>query len=195
MPRLIRTTRHLCFPALVRPYGQRVDVFCLFFFTVMLIMARPLSENHTEHVMPFLSFPIPKRANLMTSSFVSASKCNSKHGWYSSSFPIMRSGFNTKIILCKIYLTRFSLHGINCRVITKIEVRCSRCEGLGKLSVVNPDSLRSARKKAGISLRAIAVKLGLSAPYVSDIELGRRACPARVEQVYSNLDKLNQRKK
>lgn len=35
--------------------------------------------------------------------------------------------------------------------------------------------LRSHREKKGISLREIARRMGLSAPYVSDVELGRRA--------------------
>ena len=33
---------------------------------------------------------------------------------------------------------------------------------------------RSCRQKAGLSLRAVAEKTRLSAPYISDVELGRR---------------------
>lgn len=33
---------------------------------------------------------------------------------------------------------------------------------------------RAIRKKRGVSLRAVARHLGISAPYLSDLELGRR---------------------
>jgi transcriptional regulator with XRE-family HTH domain len=35
-------------------------------------------------------------------------------------------------------------------------------------------SMRRLREKAGVSLRAVARRLGYSAAYVSDLELGRR---------------------
>lgn len=78
-------------------------------------------------------------------------------------------------------------------VINKIEVRCKMCGGTGRVSVIDFQSLRHARSQAGISLRELARQLGLSAPYISDIELGRRACPLRVEQAYRNLETLNRK--
>lgn len=38
----------------------------------------------------------------------------------------------------------------------------------------NPDYLRQARERAGVSLRAMARETGYSAPYVSDLERGNR---------------------
>ncbi len=36
-------------------------------------------------------------------------------------------------------------------------------------------AMRERRKKAGLSLRTLAERMGLSAPYLCDLELGRRA--------------------
>lgn len=43
------------------------------------------------------------------------------------------------------------------------------------LSVSNPGSaLRARRERSGVSLRALARAMGISAPYLVDLELGRR---------------------
>ena len=53
---------------------------------------------------------------------------------------------------------------------------CKRCNGTGD----EPDqkvigfSLRSKRIGYGKSLKQVAAKMGKSAPYISDLELGRR---------------------
>ena len=53
---------------------------------------------------------------------------------------------------------------------------CKRCNGTGD----EPDqktigaSMRSKRYAYGKSLRQVAIKMGKSAPYISDLELGRR---------------------
>lgn len=43
------------------------------------------------------------------------------------------------------------------------------------------DSLRLARGRAGITLRALARQLDLSAPFLSDLEHGRRRMPRPAE--------------
>ena len=54
---------------------------------------------------------------------------------------------------------------------------CRRCNGTG----LEPDNvaigaaMRERRKQAGVSLRALGARLGLSASYLCDLELGRRA--------------------
>jgi DNA-binding transcriptional regulator YiaG len=55
-------------------------------------------------------------------------------------------------------------------------VTCKACEGRGELHVVDPDYLRATRRAAGLSLREVARRCGISAAYLSDIELGRRNC-------------------
>lgn len=54
------------------------------------------------------------------------------------------------------------------------EVACPDCGGLGYHEVVNVRKIRLLRKESGISLRIMADKLGISASYLSDMELGRR---------------------
>lgn len=53
---------------------------------------------------------------------------------------------------------------------------CPKCDGTG--SVLNPmlvgQEMRELRESNGVSLRDMAKRLELSAPYVSDLELGRR---------------------
>lgn len=53
--------------------------------------------------------------------------------------------------------------------------RCSSCGGTGLHRFVDPQWLRARRKAAGRSLRDLGRQLGLSAPYLSDVELGRRS--------------------
>jgi predicted transcriptional regulator len=52
---------------------------------------------------------------------------------------------------------------------------------------VNPAWLRWKRETAGVSLRSVARRLDLSAPYISDIERGNRACPDDVRFMYEAL--------
>lgn len=51
--------------------------------------------------------------------------------------------------------------------------RCPTCGQ--KTLVVNGGYLRAIRLRANISLREVARRLGISAAYLSDMELGRRA--------------------
>ena len=63
---------------------------------------------------------------------------------------------------------------------------CPRCAGTG--SILDPrtvgQQMRELREKKSVSVREIARKLGLSAPYISDLELGRRAFNAALIQRY-----------
>lgn len=52
---------------------------------------------------------------------------------------------------------------------------------------VQPVELRIARVRSGMSLRAVARKLRKSAPYISDIELGRRNCTREILEFYEKL--------
>lgn len=51
---------------------------------------------------------------------------------------------------------------------------CPKCRRPLKLKEIRPGWLREEREKRGLSLRAAAKTLGMSAAYLSDIELGRR---------------------
>jgi len=42
--------------------------------------------------------------------------------------------------------------------------------------------------RGSISLREVARRAKLSAPFVSDVELGRRSCSTRLLSVYESLD-------
>jgi len=42
------------------------------------------------------------------------------------------------------------------------------------VKTINPKWLREQRKRKGMSLREMARKLGYSAAFISDVELGRR---------------------
>lgn len=55
-------------------------------------------------------------------------------------------------------------------------MQCPKCEGTGK--VLDPraegEVLRKYRQKCAVSLREMSRRLGVSAAYLSDIELGKR---------------------
>lgn len=48
-------------------------------------------------------------------------------------------------------------------------------------------ALRAMRKERGISLRSAAIGLGVSAPFLSDVELGRRTLTAKRLADYQRL--------
>ena len=66
-----------------------------------------------------------------------------------------------------------------------IEAACPTCHQ-GRL-VVNHRWLRLRREAAGILMREFARKVGLSAAYISDIELGRRNCRPEILTQYEAL--------
>lgn len=53
---------------------------------------------------------------------------------------------------------------------------CRKCGGTGKESdpVAIGHSMRRLRQRWGVSLREMARRLDISAPYLSDLELGKR---------------------
>lgn len=53
---------------------------------------------------------------------------------------------------------------------------CKCCNGTGKVpnQVSVGSAMRAERKIANVSLRRMAKLIGISAPYLSDLELGRR---------------------
>ena len=66
-------------------------------------------------------------------------------------------------------------------------VKCTHCEGLGYTEVPNRGELRLIRERTGTSLRAMARRMGLSAPYVSDVELDRRRATPEIVHAYEML--------
>lgn len=54
-------------------------------------------------------------------------------------------------------------------------------------SIINPKWLRTAREAANVAQSDLAKRLGYSAPYLCDIELGRRNCTPRVRKAYEAL--------
>ena len=69
-------------------------------------------------------------------------------------------------------------------------VQCPGCKGKGSVEIINTDALRSIREASGLSLRKMAERLGFSAPYISDIERGRRACTLKIAGEYNLLRAL-----
>lgn len=53
---------------------------------------------------------------------------------------------------------------------------CPKCNGSGKIldSGLVGETLREQRKSARLSLRLVAGRMNISAPYLNDLELGRR---------------------
>jgi len=53
--------------------------------------------------------------------------------------------------------------------------------------VINGAYLRWIRERAGLDQRTLAETLGISGPYLSDIERNRRACPPSIVTAYRKL--------
>lgn len=68
-------------------------------------------------------------------------------------------------------------------------VQCLNCGGTGKIKSINPAYLRKRREDAEIGVREFARQLGLSAAYISDVELGRRFPTAEIIHAYEKLTK------
>lgn len=64
---------------------------------------------------------------------------------------------------------------------------CPTCNGAGEVRKIAGSQLRLAREQKGISLRTMAKTLKFSAPYLCDVERGRRNCTKQIEQAYANL--------
>ncbi len=64
---------------------------------------------------------------------------------------------------------------------------CPTCAGKGWLAAAN--ALRARRIASGKSLRDVAKAMGFSAPYISDLERGRRAWNARLQAAFMEATK------
>ncbi len=69
----------------------------------------------------------------------------------------------------------------------EIKEKCPCCSGKGFRVIVNPEWLRDKRKSKGLSLRAVARALKVSAAYISDVELGKRNCTSFIKDFYKLL--------
>lgn len=67
-------------------------------------------------------------------------------------------------------------------------VACRRCKGSGREWHTDPASLQARRKAAGLSLRELALRAGLSAMYLCDVELGRRRATDHIVEHYEALE-------
>lgn len=59
-------------------------------------------------------------------------------------------------------------------------IDCRRCTGHGKVKIVDGMAMRYRREDAGITLGAMAARLGVSLSYMSEMELGKRAMSDKV---------------
>lgn len=71
------------------------------------------------------------------------------------------------------------------RDLSKDRITCPTCAGKG--NIPNPEmigaTLAKERKAAGVSGKAIALRMDLSPGYISDVELGRRGItPPRIDE-------------
>lgn len=64
------------------------------------------------------------------------------------------------------------------------EMICPRCEGTGKIA--SPVEMRILRLSKGLSMGKVAKKMGVSAPFLSDLERGNRSWNAKNELRFRN---------
>ena len=62
---------------------------------------------------------------------------------------------------------------------------CPHCRT--KHRIINGAWLRWKRESAGLDQRTLANMIGISGPYISDIERNRRACPPAIIKAYKEL--------
>jgi len=62
---------------------------------------------------------------------------------------------------------------------------CSKCGGPTKQ--ISPEWLRARRLASGLTLTALAKRLGLSKAYLCDVELGRRRATPQIAAGYNAL--------
>lgn len=73
-------------------------------------------------------------------------------------------------------------------------VTCTRCGGSGSTERVSGLAMRKLREDAGLTLRQVAKKLGVSIGHLSDMELGNRTMSDEVaEQVVGIVQSLGGR--
>lgn len=63
---------------------------------------------------------------------------------------------------------------------------CKHCNGTGKVldHASIGSEMRSLRMKRGLSCRSVSKGMGISAPYLSDLELGRRNWSSKLIDLY-----------
>lgn len=66
-------------------------------------------------------------------------------------------------------------------------IQCGPCRGTGKQFLADHKAMRKRREAKGLSMRAMARRIKRSAPFLSDIENGKRACPSYVLKAYEKL--------
>lgn len=79
-----------------------------------------------------------------------------------------------------------SNHHVTSTKLTRLMV-CEACCGDGEIRMADAPALRRAREKSGVTLRAMAKRVKVSAPFISDVELGRRGCPDYILKAYQKL--------
>ncbi len=69
------------------------------------------------------------------------------------------------------------------------KVACPYCAGKGTIEVPDPEALRVARERAGLSQAQMAARCGVSPGRIGDIEQGRpgKTCPPRILKEYARL--------
>lgn len=67
------------------------------------------------------------------------------------------------------------------------KIVCPTCTGRGAVNIADPAAMRRARLKRGLSVRGLAKRIKLSAPFLSDVELGKRPCTEAVLKAYQKL--------
>lgn len=65
---------------------------------------------------------------------------------------------------------------------------CPHCQA--KRRVLNGARLRWTRERAGVDQRTFAAMIGISGPYLSDIERNRRECPPHVRDLYEQFARV-----
>ena len=65
--------------------------------------------------------------------------------------------------------------------------RCPKCNGMSEILVTDGATLRATRKRAGLSLRALGERIGVSAAYLCDVEKGARNGTKRVLDGYKKI--------
>lgn len=73
-------------------------------------------------------------------------------------------------------------------VIAPPKLRIEECPHCGiRHRVINGAWLRWKRESNGLDQRTLASMIGISGPYISDIERNRRSCPVSIIKAYKEL--------
>lgn len=64
---------------------------------------------------------------------------------------------------------------------------CPKCGGVGQIAKVAPRSLKQVRCHAGLTIKQLADKLGVSTSLLHKVEEGIRTCTPEIERAYARL--------